>query len=149
MAIIWGSTFTFNKMALDGLTPISLMAARFMIAFIIMLNLSFISILADITSPTSLSVLYLGIIGTAVAYYMQILCQRYTNPTATSIILSMEAVFGTLIAVIVLGEFFTVKMIFGSIDILASIFISELNISLVKGNSPGSEVMDNEGHRGI
>ncbi|MBB6218117.1 drug/metabolite transporter (DMT)-like permease [Anaerosolibacter carboniphilus] len=272
VAIIWGSTFTFNKMALDGLTPISLMAARFMIAFIIMLiifrkkfanisienctggifcglalffafvlqtyglmyttaskqaflsgayviavpfltwiafkkrpsiktylgaaicfygisllsfnkdmsigigdtltlissvlfaaqiviagyyiekedaavmatvqfgvmgvlstvavlimkDVSFISLIADMTSPTSLSVIYLGIIGTAVAYYLQILCQRYTSPTATSIILSMEAVFGTLIAVAILGDVFTLKMIFGSIAILVSILINEL-----------------------
>jgi len=39
VAIIWGSTFTFNKMALYGLTPISLMATRFMIAFILMITI--------------------------------------------------------------------------------------------------------------
>ena len=92
----------------------------------IMKDFSFITIITDITSPTSLSVFYLGIIGTATAYYLQILSQKYTSPTATSIILSMEAVFGTIIAVLILGDVITLKMIFGAIAILVAILISEL-----------------------
>lgn len=96
------------------------------IVVIFMKDFSFLTIITDITSPTSLSVFYLAIIGTAVAYYLQIISQKYTNPTATSIILSMEAVFGTIIAVLILGDVITLKMVFGAIAILIAILISEL-----------------------
>jgi len=38
----------------------------------------------------------------------------------------MEAVFGTIIAVLILGDVITLKMIFGAIAILVAILISEL-----------------------
>lgn len=39
VAIIWGSTFTANKIALEALTPLSLMAVRFTLAFTIMVTI--------------------------------------------------------------------------------------------------------------
>ncbi len=77
-------------------------------------------------SPAIFAIVYLGVLGTAVAYYLQIYCQKYTAPTTTSIILSMETVFGSLIAVAVLGDVFSIKMVLGAVAILASVLIAEL-----------------------
>ncbi len=87
---------------------------------------AFLSITKNLFAISSVSLIYLGVVGTAVAYYLQILCQKYANPTTTSIILSLEAVFGSVLAVVVLGEIFTVKMILGAVAILVAILISEL-----------------------
>lgn len=73
-----------------------------------------------------LAVAYLAVFGSFVAYYLQTLCQQFVKPAVTSIILSMEAVFGSLLAVMLLGEPFTAKMAMGAAAILAAIWISEL-----------------------
>jgi drug/metabolite transporter (DMT)-like permease len=99
---------------------------------IVIKDMSFMTVFTKVFSFSSLSVVYLGVLGTATAYYVQILCQKHTNTTTTSIILSMEAVFGALIAVLVLKDVFTIKMLFGAIVILFSILISEIDISLNK-----------------
>ncbi len=80
----------------------------------------------NIFAISSLSVTYLGIVGTAIAYYLQILCQKYASPTTASIILSLEAVFGAILAMIILGEAFTLRIIVVAIAILVAILISEL-----------------------
>lgn len=266
VALIWGSTFTFNKIALDSMSPISLMAARFLLAFIVMLaifrkkfrnltvknciggilcgialflafilqtyglvyttaskqaflsgtyvifvplltwmffkimpakkvyfgvficflGISLISFNSDFSmnkgdlltlisgimfavhiltaghfvkteDPAVMStvqfgvtgilaaivavfigdfgflnagdalvpVLYLGVIGSAAAYYLQIFCQQFTSSSTTAIILSLETVFGSLLAVFFLKEIFTLRMILGAIAIFVAIIISE------------------------
>lgn len=87
---------------------------------------AFISVFKNIFSISSLALIYLGIVGTAMAYYIQVLCQKHASPTTTSIVLSLETVFGSIIAVMVLGEVFTIKMIFGALAILISILVTEL-----------------------
>lgn len=73
-----------------------------------------------------LAIVYLAVFGSFVAYYLQTVCQKYVKPSVTSIILSMEAVFGSLLAVVLLGEPFTAKMMLGAAAIMAAIWISEL-----------------------
>ncbi len=73
-----------------------------------------------------LSIVYLAVFGSFVAYYLQTVCQKYVKPSVTSIILSMEAVFGSLLAVALLGEPFTAKMVMGAAAIMVAIWISEL-----------------------
>ena len=72
-----------------------------------------------------LSIIYLAVFGSFVAYYLQTICQKYVKPSTTSIILSMEAVFGSLLSVLLLGDAFTAKMALGAALILGSIWISE------------------------
>ena len=72
------------------------------------------------------SVLYLGLISTSLCYLIQTLCQRYVEETKAAIILSMEAVFGTVFSIILLHEHVTLKMIAGSMIILAAVIITNL-----------------------
>jgi len=62
---------------------------------------------------------------TVVAYYLQAIGQKYTVSTHASLILSSEALFGSLIAVVLLGEQFTPKMILSCVVILVAILITE------------------------
>lgn len=89
-------------------------------------DFKYLSIEKNMIAVSSLSVTYLGIVGTALAYHLQIICQKYASPTTTSIVLSLEAVFGAILAMIILGEIFTLRIIIGAIAILAAILISEL-----------------------
>jgi len=84
------------------------------------------------------AVLYLGVLCTGVAYFMQTIGQKYALSTHTAIILSLEAVFGSILAMFVLGEVFTFKMVLGCLSILSAILIIEL-----KGSSKeASEVSE-------
>ena len=74
-------------------------------------------------------VLYLGIVSTTITYLLQTVSQKYVDETKSAIILSMEAVFGTIFSVILLHETVTVRMITGSVLILAAVLVSEVSFS--------------------
>ncbi len=86
---------------------------------------------SELTFEGVLAVIYLGVFPTGLAYLMQTWSQKYTTETEAAIILSFESVFGTFLSVIILGENLTGRMILGSILILLSIFISELNFAKI------------------
>lgn len=70
-------------------------------------------------------ILYMGIFCTLVAFLVQNIAQGYTSSTHTAIILSLEAVFGSIIAIIVLKEPVTVKFVIGCLAIFTSVLASE------------------------
>jgi len=72
------------------------------------------------------AVVYLAIFGSFIAYYLQTVCQKYVKTSVTSLILSLEAVFGCLLSLALLGDVFTLKMAIGAAAMLVSIWISEL-----------------------
>ena len=73
-----------------------------------------------------LSVLYLGVISTALCYLLQTASQKYVDETKAAIILSMESVFGTLFSILILHEQVTLRMICGCVMILAAVIVSNL-----------------------
>ena len=81
---------------------------------------------ANITGMGIFSVLYLGAISTMLAFLLQTSSQRYTTGPETAIILSTEAVFGMMSSALILREYITMRMLLGSILILAGVLIVEL-----------------------
>lgn len=80
----------------------------------------------QVTSKGWLSVLYLGVISTALCYLLQTASQKYVDETKAAIILSMESVFGTMFSILILHERVTVRMICGCVIILAAVIVSNL-----------------------
>lgn len=80
----------------------------------------------QVTSKGWLSVLYLGVISTALCYLLQTASQKYVDETKAAIILSMESVFGTMFSILILHEQVTVRMICGCVIILAAVIVSNL-----------------------
>lgn len=72
------------------------------------------------------AIIYLGVVSTALCYFLQTATQKHVDETKSAIILSMEAVFGTLFSIILLGEKPNLKMVIGGIMILSAVLISEL-----------------------
>lgn len=72
------------------------------------------------------AIIYLGVVSTAICYFLQTAAQKHVDETKSAIILSMEAVFGTLFLIILLGEKPTLKMVIGGIMILSAVLMSEL-----------------------
>jgi len=73
------------------------------------------------------SVIYLGVVSTAITYLLQTTCQRYVDETKAAVILSLESVFGTLFSVWFLGEHVNMRMLVGCVIILSAVIISNLS----------------------
>ncbi len=78
-----------------------------------------------LTNEIILPVLYLSVFGTLLAFLIQTVAQKYTSSTRAAIILSLEAVFGSLFSFVFLKEPFSVKFIIGCSAILFSIITTE------------------------
>ncbi len=75
---------------------------------------------------------YLMLICTLVAQLGQMLGQKYTKENEASLILSLEAFFGALFAVIIGDEKFSILLIVGFVIIFIAEFINELKIDVFK-----------------
>lgn len=70
--------------------------------------------------------LYAGVLSCGVAYTLQIIAQKNTDPTVASLILSLESVFAVLTSWIVIHEALTVREIFGCILMFVAIILAQL-----------------------
>jgi drug/metabolite transporter (DMT)-like permease len=72
------------------------------------------------------TIVYVGLLSTAVGYTLQVLGQKYAPPTDATILLSMEAVFAALTGFIFLGETMRVVQLVGCSLILLAVLITQL-----------------------
>ena len=72
-----------------------------------------------------LPLLYAGVFSCGVAYTLQILGQRDTDPTIASMILCLEAVFSVVFSWFLLGERLSAREIFGCVLIFAAILLAQ------------------------
>ncbi len=73
-----------------------------------------------------LPLLYAGVLSCGLAYTLQILGQKDTDPTVASLILCLEAVFSVVFSWLLLGEVLTVRELFGCALIFAAILLAQL-----------------------
>ena len=71
-------------------------------------------------------ILYVGIMSSGVAYTLQILAQKGSNPTVVSLLLSLEAVFATVSGAIILHELMSGREIFGCGLMLIAVILAQL-----------------------
>ena len=80
---------------------------------------------ADIFS-SCVSILYKGVMSCSIAYTLQILGQKETEPAIASMILCLESVFALIAGMIILGEVMTFREIIGCVIMFAAIFVANL-----------------------
>ena len=76
-----------------------------------------------------LPIIFLGIGSSGIAYTLQIIGQRGVNPSAASILLSLESVFGVIGSMIFLGEKMTPREYIGCTVVFLAVIISQIDIS--------------------
>ena len=74
------------------------------------------------------ALLYSAFIITFVCFIVQIVCQKYTSPSRAAIIINLESVFGSIIAIIFLGERYTPIMILAFAITFLSVMIAEADL---------------------
>jgi len=107
---------------------------QFLVAFILngILSLIFdppVSI-AEIGSVI-LPLLFLGILSSGVAYTLQILGQKEIDPTVSSLILSLESMFGVIGGIIIMGESMSPREYIGCGVVFLAIVLAQLDLKAI------------------
>ena len=109
-------------------SPFTFGLIQYVIVFICSISLAF-----TLESP-SLSnmqiewfeIIYTGVFSAGIGYTLQIIAQSKASPTPAAIILSMESVFGTLAAWLILNQVLDLNKIFGCLAIFIGVIIVQL-----------------------
>ena len=127
-AIVFAFDIFYTNVFVKKEDALALTIVQFITASI--LSIIGVIILGEV--PTKISgegffiLLYLAVFCTLVAYVCQNIGMQYANPTKSAIILSMEALFGTLFSVWILHELLTGRMIVGCVLILIAVLFAEI-----------------------
>ena len=78
------------------------------------------------------AILYLGVFSSGLGYTLQIVAQKDTDPTISSLILSLEAVFAALFGFIFLKEVPNERELIGGILMFFAIILAQLPNSIIK-----------------
>lgn len=72
------------------------------------------------------AVLYVGILSSGVAYTLQILAQKGSNPAVVSLLLCLESVFATVATVLMLGQWMSGREMLGSALMLIAVVLAQI-----------------------
>ena len=131
--------FSGHILVIDRFSPkvdgVKLACTQFFVCGILNLIYTFIFEHPDLAplSECVLSIGYSGIMSCGVAYTLQIVGQKYTDPTSASILMSLESVFATLSTVVLValgwdltGGSLTIREISGCVIMFAAIILVQL-----------------------
>lgn len=84
------------------------------------------------------TILYAGIMSSGVAYTLQIIGQRYTDPTSATLLMSLESVFAALSGWLILNEKLSAKELTGCILVFTAVILAQLKMPW-EGKKIGTE----------
>ncbi|MCI6799367.1 MAG: DMT family transporter [Spirochaetia bacterium] len=122
--IVFTSRFTQNE------NPVIISFLQFLVAAVVSWGIAFLregrfSIAVLNNSKVIMSMLYLGIFSSLIAFLLQNVCLKYMESSFASLFLSLESVFGVLFSAVFLHEKMTPVMIAGCVLIFLAITIAE------------------------
>lgn len=139
LILICAFVFSGHILVIDRVSPkvdgVKLSCIQFFVCGIINLIMVFLFETPDFAPISNClgSIAYSGIMSCGVAYTLQIVGQKYTDPTSASIIMSLESVFATLSTVILValgwdltGGAMTLREILGCVLMFVAIILVQL-----------------------
>ena len=87
----------------------------------------------DNIAACMLPLAYAGILSTGIAFSLQIIGQKYLEPTPASLIMSLESVFAVLFGWLMLNERMTKYEISGCILVFAAVILSQVPVKKTHG----------------
>ncbi len=124
---------------------------RYPVSVLNVLQFAVAALLCWITAPLSapfpeeipagswLSIAYLCVMCTGVCYLLQTTGQKYTSPQTSSILLTLESVFGALISVVFYHERLTLRELCGFALIFCAVIISETKLGFLRRKKPSAQ----------
>lgn len=73
-----------------------------------------------------LPILYVGVFSSGVAYTLQILAQKDSDPTVVSILLSLESVFSVIAGAVILGDKLSGREYLGCVLMFAAVILAQI-----------------------
>ena len=95
-----------------------------LITFIPAFSFEFISL--KVLSMESAELIYAGVLSSGIAFMLQVFGQQNLSPAPVAIIISLEGVFGSIAAWVILDQYLNEFKIFGIIIILSAVIFSQL-----------------------
>ena len=132
--------FSIHIMVIDHFTAgkvdgVRMSCVQFLVAGIMAIVLMFLFEEPTLASiwDARVSILYAGVMSCGVAYTLQILGQKDTDPTTATLLMSLESVFAALSGWVLLHESLSLKEIFGCAMVFAAVILAQIPLP-VKAN---------------
>lgn len=124
--------FTAHIMVIDHFSPkvngVKLSCIQFFVCGVLSVPAMLLTETVDLQAVLDcwVPICYAGILSCGVAYTLQIIAQKHTDPTIASLLMSLESVFALIAGWIVLGEQLSPKELIGCLIMFIAIIISQL-----------------------
>ena len=108
--------------------PVGIAALQFMTAAAITLPLAFLTeepTWAKVASA-AVPILYCGLASSGIGHTLQIVAQKFTEPTVASLLMSLESVFAVLAGALILGERMSSRELLGCVIMFAAIVLVQI-----------------------
>ena len=131
-AFIFGGQIMAIDLFADKCEGIRLSLVQFATGFVLNLIFALITewpISMGLIWDNILSLLYLGIFSSGIAYTLQVIGQKNLNPGVACILLSLESVFGAIGGALIFGEVMSPREILGSGIVFSAVILSQLEFS--------------------
>ena len=114
----------------DKCNPVKLSAVQFVTAAVVSWIAAFIleSPSLDKIISAAVPILYCGIISGGVGYTLQIVAQKFTDPTIASLLMSLESVFAVIAGSLILNEQMSARELIGCAVMFAAIILVQIPI---------------------
>jgi drug/metabolite transporter (DMT)-like permease len=133
-AVLWALHVILVGRAMQRLEVLSFAAGQYLVAGVLNLGVSLLTRQSWAgLSEAWWTVIYIGLLSTAIGYTLQVYGQRTAPPADAAILLSMESVFAALTGYIFLGEDLAAVQILGCGLILGAILLAQIRV-----DRPGS-----------
>ncbi len=108
--------------------PIKISAIQFLTTFVISSVIAFIfeTPTWEKISSAAIPIIYCGIISGGLGYTLQIVAQKFTDPTIASLLMSLESVFAVLAGTLLLNERMSTQEFIGCIIMFAAIILVQI-----------------------
>lgn len=136
--ILCAISFSVHIVIVDYFSPkvdgVRLSCIQFFVVFVLS---TFLAIIFDKPSFDSimtaiLPICYAGIMSSGIAFTLQIIGQKYTEPTVASLLMSLESVFAVITGIIILHQIPSHRELIGCVIMFIAIIISQLPINITK-----------------
>ena len=124
--------FTFQIMSVDHFAPFvegpDISFVQFVVGGLVSLicGFAFETVSLQIIKAAAVPILYAGIFSCGVAYTLQIVGQKYVQPTKATLILCLESFWAAVGGALILGETMTAREILGCVITLGAVIASQL-----------------------
>lgn len=139
LVLVCAIIFAVHIIAVDRLSAdcdgVRMSLVQFAVAFVLNFILALIfehGVKVEALLEALPSLLFLGVFSSGIAYTMQIIGQKEVDPTISSMILSLESVFGVIGAAIILGERMEIREYIGCGIVFFAIILAQIDPGSIK-----------------